>query len=69
MKRRQLTSQRLRSLFKSNFDLAAYAISMARHNIRAGKEMTIDELLDDVQRNPYLESFEEEEEEEEEEKL
>lgn len=64
MRKTQLTSQRLRSLFKSNFDLAAYAISMARHGIRAGKEMTIDELLDDVQRNPHLDSFEEEEEDE-----
>jgi hypothetical protein len=67
----QLTSQRLRSLFKSNFDLAAYAIGLARYYIRSGREITIDQLLDDVRRNPHqldakriaeLEAIEEDEE-------
>jgi hypothetical protein len=51
--RDQLTSQRLRALFKSTFDLAAYAIGVARYNIRSGKEVTIDQLLDEVRKNPH----------------
>lgn len=51
--RDQLTSQRLRALFKSNFDLAAYAIGLAKYFIRSGREITIDQLLDEVRRNPH----------------
>lgn len=50
---KQITSQRLRSLFKSNFDLAAYAIGVAKYYIRSGREMTIDQLLDEVRKNPH----------------
>ena len=51
--RDQLTSQALRSLFKSNFDLAAYAIGLARYYIRSGREITIDQLLDEIRKNPH----------------
>jgi hypothetical protein len=49
----QLTTQGLRSLFKSNFDLAAYAIGLARFAIRSGREVTIDQILADVLKNPH----------------
>jgi DnaJ-domain-containing protein 1 len=67
----QLTSQRLRSLFKSNFTLAAYAIAVAKANIREGREMTLDELLEEVRLHPNqfdedeVEELDEEEDEEE----
>ena len=51
--RDQLTSQRLRALFKNNFDLAAYAIGLARYFIRSGREITIEQILDEVRRNPH----------------
>jgi outer membrane protein assembly factor BamD (BamD/ComL family) len=51
--RDQLTSQGLRSLFKSNFDLAAYAIRLARFYIKSGREITVDQLLEEVRKNPH----------------
>jgi hypothetical protein len=69
--RDQLTSQGIRVLFKSNFDLAAYAIRLARFYIKSGREITVDQLLEEIRRNPHqydearlkeLEAIEEDEE-------
>lgn len=49
----QLTTQAIRSLFKSNFDLAAYAIGLARYYIKSGREITIDQLLEEIRKNPH----------------
>lgn len=53
MVKEQLTSQGIRSLFKSNFDLCAYAIALARFAIRSGREVTVDQLLEEIRRNPH----------------
>jgi outer membrane protein assembly factor BamD (BamD/ComL family) len=51
--RDQLTTQGIRSLFKSNFDLAAYAIRLARFYIKSGREVTVDQLLEEIRKNPH----------------
>lgn len=48
-----LTTQSLRAHFKSNFDLAAYAIGLARFYIRSGRDITIDQLMDEIRKNPH----------------
>lgn len=48
----QLTKEKFRGLFKNNFDLANYAIRLARYNIKSGHEVNVDELLDEIRRNP-----------------
>jgi hypothetical protein len=50
--RNQLTNEKLKGLFKSDFDLANYAISLARHAIKAGREVNIDDLLLEIRRSP-----------------
>jgi hypothetical protein len=62
----QLTTQGLRALFKSNFDLAAYAIRLARSYIRSGHEISLEKVLEEVRRNPHQNGEEELEDEEEE---
>lgn len=59
MHRDFLTSERLKALFKSNFELANYAMRLARYKIIAGHEVNVDELLDEVQANPQRFSIEE----------
>jgi len=60
-----LTNERLKSLFKNNFELANYAIKLARQEIKSGQEVIVDDLLDDIRRNPTGFLLDEEEEEEE----
>lgn len=50
----QLTNEALKKSFKDNFDLAHYAIAAARYLIKAGHEVNVADLLDDVQRNPKM---------------
>lgn len=59
MHREYLTSERLKALFKSNFELANYAMRLARYKIMAGHEVNVDELLDEVQMHPNRYSIEE----------
>jgi ribosomal protein L12E/L44/L45/RPP1/RPP2 len=59
MNRDFLTSERLKALFKSNFELANYAMRLARYKIMAGHEVNVDELLDEVQAHPHRYSIEE----------
>ncbi|HSW86382.1 MAG TPA: hypothetical protein VLG49_02660 [Rhabdochlamydiaceae bacterium] len=55
--REHLTNEKLKGLFKSNFDLANHAIRLARHYIKAGHEVTLDSLLNEVQKHPHDEHF------------
>ena len=50
--RDQLTNEQLKSLFKSNFDLATYAMQIARYQIAAGQETSVQMILDDILKNP-----------------
>ena len=57
-----LTTEGIRSLFKNNFDLANYAIRLARFYIKSGHEIHLGKLLTEVKRNPneqYLEDLKE----------
>ena len=59
MQRDFLTSERLKALFKSNFELANYAMRLARYKILAGHEVYVDELLEEVLLRPHHYSQEE----------
>jgi hypothetical protein len=48
----QLTNEALKKRFKSNFELAAHAIRVARYFIRSGHEVNVDTLLKDMQKHP-----------------
>lgn len=60
-----LTHERLRGLFRNNFELSNFAIRLGRYFIKSGHEVSLDELLDQVRRNPsssYLEDLQKAEE-------
>ena len=59
MTRDQLTNEQLKNLFKSNFELAKYAMEMARYQVAAGQETTVEDILDDIIHNPRQYSFHE----------
>ena len=48
-----LTNEKLKKLFKNNFDLASYAIRLAEYYIRSGHEVHVDDLLEEIRRNPH----------------
>lgn len=50
--RDHLTNEKLKGLFKNNFELANFAIGLARYSIKSGHEVSVDELLDEIRRNP-----------------
>ena len=52
MQKEQLTNEALKKQFKNSFDLANYAINVARYFIKAGQEVDTTALLADIQRNP-----------------
>jgi len=52
MSKEQLTNEALKKQFKNNFELANYAIGVARYFIKSGHEVDIDTLLRDIARNP-----------------
>lgn len=52
MPKEQMTSEALKKQFKNNFELANYAIGVARYFIKSGHEVDIDTLLRDIARNP-----------------
>ena len=54
MSKDQLTNEALKKQFKSNFELANYAISAARYLIKSGHEVVVEDLLRDIQKNPNL---------------
>lgn len=43
-----LTTERIRKLFKNNFDLCNFSINIARNMILSGTQSTLDELLDAI---------------------
>lgn len=50
--RDQLTHEKLRGIFKNNFELANYAIRLGTYLIRSGHEVTLDGLLEEIRKNP-----------------
>lgn len=55
-----LTNEKLRGIFKNNFELANYAIRLGRYYMKSGHEVPLDELLEQVRKNPsesYLEAL------------
>lgn len=52
MARDQLTNEQLKNLFKSNFELAIYAMEMARYQVAAGQETSVEDILDEIKSNP-----------------
>jgi hypothetical protein len=58
----ELTNQNLKGLFKSNFEMTRYAIRMGRYYLRAGKEMSLQDILDEIEDHPeesYLDELQE----------
>ena len=49
-----LTNEALKKHFHDNFELAQFAINVARYLIKAGHEVDVPELLKDIQKNPSL---------------
>lgn len=47
-----LTNEKLKGLFKSNFELARQAIRLGKYYVKAGKEVTLNGILEEVRRNP-----------------
>jgi hypothetical protein len=47
-----LTHEKLRGIFKNNFELASYAIRLGTYLMRSGHEVSLDGLLDEVRKNP-----------------
>ncbi len=47
-----LTNESLRGLFSNNFELTNFAIRLGRYYVRAGHEITLAHLLDQVKKNP-----------------
>ncbi len=52
-----LTNEDLTKLFDDNFQLAIQAIRIAKRNIEAGHEVALDDLLDDLKKNPDAQSI------------
>jgi hypothetical protein len=50
----QLTNEALKKHFHDNFELAQFAINVARYLIKAGHEVDVPQLLKDIQKNPSL---------------
>ena len=50
--RERLTSEQLTKLFKNNFDLVAQAIRLGRYWIKSGREYSLEELLEEVRKDP-----------------
>jgi hypothetical protein len=58
----QLTNEKLKGLFKSNFELAKYAIRLGKYYIKSGRELNVDELLEEIRKHPdekYLNDLQE----------
>lgn len=58
--RDRLTNEKIKVLFKNNFELANYAIKLARYSIHSGHEVTVDDLLEEIRLHPnpsYLEDL------------
>ncbi len=49
-----LTNEALKKHFHDNFELAQFAINVARYLINSGHEVDVPYLLKEIQRNPKL---------------
>ncbi|CAM0117476.1 hypothetical protein [Rhabdochlamydiaceae symbiont of Dictyostelium giganteum] len=54
MQHEHLTNEALKKHFHDNFELTQFLIQAARHQIKAGREISLTQLLKDVQKNPTL---------------
>jgi hypothetical protein len=52
-----LTNEGLRKLFKNNFEMANFAIQVGRFNVKAGKEISLSGILDEVKKHPTEQCF------------
>lgn len=52
MKNFAKTNEELTKLFRNNFELAMYAIELARRHIKAGHEFSLSTLLQEVKNHP-----------------
>ncbi len=52
-----LTNEKLKGLFKSNFELARHAIRLAKYYVKSGRELNLEDLLDEVRRHPREDYF------------
>lgn len=50
----QLTSEALKKHFHDNFELAQFAINVARYLIKSGHEVDVPTLLKEIQKNPSM---------------
>lgn len=64
--RDHLTNEGLRGIFRNNFELTNYVIGLGRHYVKAGHEISVDQLLEQVRKNPHAVDWKKEEMEEEE---
>jgi dienelactone hydrolase len=54
MSKEQLTNEALKKHFHDNFELARFAINVARYLIKAGHEVDVPDLLKEIQKNPGM---------------
>lgn len=55
----QLTNAHIKGLFKSNFELTRYAIRLGKYYMRSGKEISLTDLIDEVEDHPNEEYLDE----------
>ncbi len=53
----ELTNETLASLFNDNFQLAFQSIQLARNEVNAGNETTMQQVLKEIKKNPHLHTF------------
>lgn len=49
----RLTGESISRLFKSNFDLASYAIALAKLRVQKEEALSVDALLEEIRKNPH----------------
>lgn len=57
--REQLTNEIIKKNFASDFELANYAIKLAKYSILEGAEFNLGQFLDEIRKNPHKYSNEE----------
>lgn len=54
-----LTNEALKGICNSNFELAHFAIELARYYIKSGRETSLREVIRDVKKHPHPKYLEE----------
>jgi hypothetical protein len=57
-KEKELTNEKLSSLFSDNFQLAIAAIKLAQSEITSGHEVSMEDVLTQIKQHPNLYVFE-----------